>query len=449
MRILMQGRGSASNAGGGGRDADGTNSISPMLERRLRDFQLAQRKRREKYGNERPWGILGLYDHLTGIRTDVEWAEDAAWRREHDEPYLSWTDFESAKDTGFNQPFFTYIVMLVCSVCLVVSIGVNGWKVERLSVNPMIGPSAETLIDMGAKQTSLIVIKYQWYRIFTPMVLHAGLIHFFLNMLAMWFIGSAVELSHGFFAAAALFIIPAMGGTIMSAIFLPEYISVGASGGIFGLIGACIADILTNWKLLFSKEVNESEKGIRIRHIKVLLWLVFDIVINCLIGLTPFVDNFTHLGGMLYGFLIGLTTMERLSKAFFGVHTDCATRLRSFLIRFFGLILSVMLIIATVIILANSEGKKVPCKGCRYFSCVPFPFWASEDKKWWYCDDCPLSQAEAHQDRETTYYTSIDLTCPNGEVQYIDLSGEDITDKDWLREQLATFCRESCDSLFA
>lgn len=50
-------------------------------------------------------------------------------------------------------------------------------------------------------------------------------------MLALWFIGYAVEQSHGFFAAALLFILPAVGGTLLSAIFLPEYISVGASGG--------------------------------------------------------------------------------------------------------------------------------------------------------------------------------------------------------------------------
>ena len=41
-----------------------TTELSPALEQRLRDFQFAQKKRREKYGNERPWGILGLYDHL-------------------------------------------------------------------------------------------------------------------------------------------------------------------------------------------------------------------------------------------------------------------------------------------------------------------------------------------------------------------------------------------------
>lgn len=66
---------------------------------------------------------------------------------------------------------------------------------------------------------------------FTSKFLHAGIIHFVINMLALWFIGYAVEQSHGFFAAALLFILPAVGGTLLSAIFLPEYISVGASGG--------------------------------------------------------------------------------------------------------------------------------------------------------------------------------------------------------------------------
>jgi hypothetical protein len=73
--------------------------MTPALKRRLRDFSFAQQKRRETYGEKNPWGIIGLYDHLTGIRTDIEWAEDAAWRREHNEPYLSWSDFEGAKDT--------------------------------------------------------------------------------------------------------------------------------------------------------------------------------------------------------------------------------------------------------------------------------------------------------------------------------------------------------------
>lgn len=60
--------------------------MAPALARRIRDFQFAQEKRRKKYGHEKPWGILGLYDHLTAIRVDIEWAEDAASRRANGEP---------------------------------------------------------------------------------------------------------------------------------------------------------------------------------------------------------------------------------------------------------------------------------------------------------------------------------------------------------------------------
>lgn len=171
------------------------------------------------------------------------------------------------------------------------SIAVNDWNVEAFSVNPMIGPSAATLVTMGAKDSSLIVEEKEIWRLLSAMVLHAGFIHYFLNMLALWFIGSAVEQCHGFFPSLLLFVVPAVGGTLLSAVFLPEYITVGASAGIFGLIGACLADIWMNWALLFNGFVNKDNTQ---RHSVVLLVLFLDIVVNSLVGLTPFVDNFAR-----------------------------------------------------------------------------------------------------------------------------------------------------------
>lgn len=107
---------------------------------------------------------------------------------------------------------------------MIVTFSLNDWKIEPLSVNLLIGPSAEVLIQAGARDTSLIVNEDQWFRLISPLVLHAGVIHFVINMLALWFIGAAVEQSHGFASAAILFFIPAVGGNILSAIFLPQYI---------------------------------------------------------------------------------------------------------------------------------------------------------------------------------------------------------------------------------
>lgn len=266
--------------------------MAPALARRIRDFQFAQEKRRKKYGDERPWGILGLYDHLSSIRIDVEWAEDAARRRANGEPYMSWAEFEEGKKGHANRPWFNYLLLLVCTVLLIASIAMNGWEVESISVNPMIGPSAATLIHMGAKDTNLIVNENDWWRLFSSALLHAGLVHYFINMLALWFVGAAIEMSHGWVAAAIIFTLSALGGTILSSLFLPEYITVGASGGIFGYIGACLADILLNWKLLFCDFVTEN--GTKHRHVMVVVALLFDIALNSIIGLTPFVDNFTR-----------------------------------------------------------------------------------------------------------------------------------------------------------
>ncbi len=55
--------------------------MAPNLARRLRDFEFAQKKRRKALGISRKWGLLALYDFLAAVREDVEWVEDAAWRR--------------------------------------------------------------------------------------------------------------------------------------------------------------------------------------------------------------------------------------------------------------------------------------------------------------------------------------------------------------------------------
>jgi len=422
-------------------------TMHPDARRRVQDFEMARRKRLEKYGNERPWGILGLYDHLASIRCDLEWAEDAAYRRQCDEPYLSWGDFMEGRSKGSNnQSYFTWALLILCSVMMIVSFAVNDWKVEPLSINPMIGPSAETLLKLGAKQTSLMIVEGDWWRLFTPMFLHAGLIHYLLNMLALWFVGSAIEQSHGFINTAIAFIIAGVGGTVLSALFLPQYISVGASGGIFGFIGMCIGDIAVNWRLVFIR-THDNENNY-CRHIMVIVWLFLDIVVNCLIGLTPFVDNFNHLGGLIYGFLCGLSTIERLEEGFFGIDSDAWTKIRNTVIRFIGLIISVVLLMTSTAILAKSDGGGSPCSACRYLSCIPFPPW-SEDK-FWYCDDCDQVTADAKKSNAfSNYFDSLDMTCPDGEIKEIDIFEDKISNRDAIRKQLPNYCRTNCEDLYA
>ena len=358
---------------------------------------------------------------------------------------------------------------MVCSVVLIVSIALNGWIVEPIDVNPMIGPSAQTLIRMGAKDSYLIVNENEAWRLLSSTVLHAGLVHYFINTLALWFVGKAIETTHGMVAAAILFVIPAIGGTILSAIFLPQYITVGASGGIFGLIGACLSDIIMNWKLLFCDFVTEN--GTKHRHAMVVVFLLMDIALNCIIGLTPYVDNFTRkfrywcqhtfntfdeyfspaslcfdatdLGGMAIGLLCGLSTMERLSSDFFGMEESCWSQTKQIVFRFLGLIIGIICVVITAVILLEGDGQSNPCPSCTWLSCVPFPPWESQSDKWWYCDDCGRVTAEIIQSPSL----HLQLDCPDGTNVSVGLNSEEGVDREKLERELPAYCREFCPDI--
>ena len=395
-------------------------------------------------------GIFGIYAYLSELRIDLEWAEDSAWRRNHSQPYLSWADFEALHKKGASRPWFTYALLGVCTIMMFVEFGLGGWKIAPLSENPMIGPSPEALIKAGARYTPLIVDKGQWFRIITPLFLHAGLIHFFINMAALWFVGAAVEQTHGMVNAMVLFFVPGVGGNILSSICLPQYISVGASGGIFGLIGGCLADIAMHWQLLFMHTEQrgevDSETAINPRKANVMavVWLVVDILLNIIIGFTPYVDNFCHLGGLVYGIACGYSAIEPMAVSFFGVRDSKWSKLCKVAARFSGLIFSVVMIIATTGILASMGSDSSPCSNCRYISCIPFP--PFQEDKWWYCDDCNFVTASLYKEGDDpSMYTRIELTCPNKAIENIPVN---TTDSDAISKHLPTYCRDWCDSRF-
>jgi membrane associated rhomboid family serine protease len=140
-----------------------------------------------------------------------------------------------------------------------------------------------------------IVIEDEGWRPLAPTMIQAGLVQYFTKVLALRYVGVAIEMTRGWVPAAIILTISAVGGAIMSAIFLPEeYTTVGASGGIFGFIGACLADIIMNSKLLFTVAILLQRMERKYRHAMIVVVLLLDICLNSIIGLTPFVDNSTR-----------------------------------------------------------------------------------------------------------------------------------------------------------
>ena len=146
------------------------------------------------------------------------------------------------------------------------------------------------------------------------------------------------------------------------------------------------------------------------------------------------------LGGMAYGLLCGLSTMERLSSDFFGMEESCWSHTKQIVVRFLGVIVSVISIIITAVILLEGNGVTTPCPSCTWLSCIPFPPWQSQTKKWWYCDSCGRATAEIVQ------YPSLhlQLDCPDGTSVAVGLDPSQPANRASLEKQLPSYCREYC-----
>ncbi len=158
--------------------------------------------------------------------------------------------------------------------------------------------STQVLIRMGAKVNSLIAAGQYW-RLFTSMFLHIGLAHIFFNGYALLVIGTELERLFGYGRFLAVYVLSGLFGSLASYAFTPN-LAAGASGAIFGLIGALAAFFLLH------RERLGSWGRARLANI------VFLIVINLFFGFTqPGIDNLAHLGGLLSGFALGWAMAPR------------------------------------------------------------------------------------------------------------------------------------------
>ncbi|KAF0753720.1 hypothetical protein AaE_005610 [Aphanomyces astaci] len=242
--------------------------------------------------------------------TDVETgAFDASGSNAPSPPVL--TTLSKPKPTVW--PHFKFILTMIALniTIFVVEIGENGWKFEEMKVNPLVGPSGDLLLRMGAQRSDLI-FQGEWWRLFTAMFLHGGLydlslyrwiiLHLAFNMLALYQLG--VELENTFDRRRVVCIYFASGliGAMCSAVFVPDvvriiFIGVGASGAIFGLFGATFAEFVLNWDLYAN----------RLCHMTNLIGVA---IVNLGIGLLPFVNNFAHLSGFLSGLGMGFAMLS-------------------------------------------------------------------------------------------------------------------------------------------
>ena len=145
------------------------------------------------------------------------------------------------------------------------------------------------LIFLGAKYSPLIYEGEIW-RLVTSAFLHGSLLHIACNMYMLYIIGPQIEKIFGKIKYILIYFVSCITSSILSMIINPDSISVGASGGIFGLMGALLAFALV--------ERNNINKEYTMGLIKI-------IGINFIIGLVVInIDNAAHIGGFIGGIIL-------------------------------------------------------------------------------------------------------------------------------------------------
>jgi len=142
-------------------------------------------------------------------------------------------------------------------------------------------------------QWNLAVAAGEWWRIFTPILLHASITHILFNMWALWVLGPQIERGVGTWPFVSLFLASAgVGGAFAFYLGDPLDVAVGASGAIFGLFG-----IWLSWAM---HRRNTMQGRAMLRQIGFLL------LINAAIPfLVPNIAWQAHLGGLIAGMVIG------------------------------------------------------------------------------------------------------------------------------------------------
>ncbi|KAJ0083736.1 hypothetical protein Patl1_30937 [Pistacia atlantica] len=174
------------------------------------------------------------------------------------------------------------------------------------------------------------------------------------------------------FRIGLLYVISGFGGSVMSALFLQQSISVGASGALFGLLGAMLSELIANWTIYANK-------------FAAMLTLIFIIVVNLAMGILPHVDNFAHIGGFFSGFLLGFVLLIRpqfgwvsqksVPPGYTVTSVKSKHKTYQYVLWVFSLILLIVGFTLGLVQLSRGVNMNDYCSRCHYMSCIPTSLW--------------------------------------------------------------------------
>ena len=174
-------------------------------------------------------------------------------------------------------PYYTIILIVVIAAVFIAQIATN----------------LNASIEIAGFVKPNFLKGHEYWRILTGAALHGSVLHVAMNCYAFYSFGKIFEMLSNRAHLAIAFLLSAIGGGILSVIFVPDGKSVGASGGIVGLVGY-LAVYAFRRRQFISAEFRKS----------LLLNIGFILVYGLL--LYQVIDNYGHIGGLLTGAFYGL-----------------------------------------------------------------------------------------------------------------------------------------------
>ncbi|HEY61720.1 MAG TPA: rhomboid family intramembrane serine protease [Anaerolineae bacterium] len=176
-----------------------------------------------------------------------------------------------------NKPIATYVILAITVAIYFFQMGTQ--YLFNVDIPAAYGMKVNEMIARG-----------QFWRLLTPIFLHGSILHIGFNMYALYLFGPSLERYYGKSRFIVLYFLSGFAGNVFSMMFSTSP-SLGSSTAIFGLLGAQGVFIHQNRDILGERSSGALKSIISVA------------VINLLIGLSPGIDNWGHVGGLLGGTL--------------------------------------------------------------------------------------------------------------------------------------------------
>jgi membrane associated rhomboid family serine protease len=184
-----------------------------------------------------------------------------------------------------DDPVVTYVLMGICIAAFIGEIA-GGASASGSSFG------GSRLFEEGALNGPDVAGGDYW-RVVTAGFLHAGFFHLFFNMFSLWILGQLLEPAIGHVRFALIFFVSLLAGSFGALLVDPNTLTVGASGGIFGLMGAAVV-------VMRNRGINPMESGLG-------LWIGLNLLITFAV---PNISIGGHIGGLIGGALAALVLFD-------------------------------------------------------------------------------------------------------------------------------------------